>query len=132
MADRQYGYTFAAFSILAILIACMGLFGLTMFTASNRTKEIGVRKVMGASVSSIVRLLNFESIKLILIASLLGIPLSWYLINKWLDGYAFKIDLEWWMFLTPVFIVMFLSLITISYLTIKAAIANPVKSLRYE
>ena len=132
MADRQYGYTFAAFSILAILIACLGLFGLTMFTTSNRTKEIGVRKVMGASVSSIVRLLNFESIKLILIASLLGIPLSWYLINKWLDGYAFKIDLEWWMFLTPVFIVMALSLITISYLTIKAAIANPVKSLRYE
>ena len=132
MADRQYGYTFAAFSILAILIACLGLFGLTMFTTSNRTKEIGVRKVMGASVSSIVRLLNFESIRLILIASLLGIPLSWYLINKWLDGYAFKIDLEWWMFLTPVFIVMVLSLITISYLTIKAAIANPVKSLRYE
>lgn len=131
-ADRQYGRTFTLFSLLAILIACMGLFGLTMFTTSNRIKEIGVRKVMGASVSSIVLLLNFESIKLILIASLVGIPLSWYLIRKWLDGYAFKIELSWWMFIIPVFIVMVLSLITISYLTIKAATANPVKSLRYE
>ena len=132
IADRQYGNTFATFSVLTIFIACMGLFGLTMFNTTNRTKEIGVRKVLGASVSSIVQLLNFELIKLILSSSLLGLPICYYLIAKWLDGYAFKIDLEWWMFLTPVFIVLMLSLITISYLTIKAAVANPVKSLRYE
>lgn len=131
-ADQQYGRTFASFSMLAIFIACMGLFGLTMFTTTNRTKEIGVRKVLGSSISGIVKMLNIELIKLILIASLLGSPVAYYLINLWLDSYAFKIDLQWWMFLNPILIVIALSLITISYLTIKAASANPVKSLKYE
>lgn len=131
-ADRQYGNTFATFSLLTIFIACMGLFGLTMFNTTKRTKEIGVRKVLGSSVAGIVKLLTFELIKLIFIASLIGLPVTYFLINKWLDGFAFKIELQWWMFLGPIFIVTSLSLITISYLTIKAAMANPVKSLRYE
>lgn len=131
-ADQQYGSTFATFSFLAIFIACMGLFGLTMFTTTNRTKEIGVRKVLGASVKNIVGLLNIELIKLILVSSLLGIPLAYYLIGKWLDGYAFKIELSWWMFVIPVFVVMLLALLTTSYLTVKAAVANPTDSLKYE
>lgn len=132
IADQQYGRTFATFSILAIFIASMGLFGLTMFTTTNSTKEIGVRKVLGASVKNIVSLLNFELIKLILISSVLGIPISYFLIGKWLDGYAFKIDLSWWMFVIPVIVVLVISLLTTSWLTIKAAMANPTDSLKYE
>ena len=130
--DQQYGNTFATFSSLAVFIACLGLFGLTMFTTTNRTKEIGVRKVMGASLFTIVKMLNFELIQLVLISSFIGIPFSFFLINKWLDGYAFRIELNWWMFLAPVLFVLVLALLTISYLTFKAAMINPVKSLRYE
>ena len=131
-ADQQYGRTFATFSLLAIFIACMGLFGLTMFTTTNRTKEIGVRKVLGASAFAIVRLLNVELIKLVLISSVLAIPFTYFLIKKWLAGYAFQIGLSVWMFVIPVLIVMLISLVTVSLLTFKAAISDPVKSLRYE
>ena len=132
LADQQYRSTFATFSVLAIFIACMGLFGLTMFTTTNRTKEIGIRKVLGASVINIVGLLNLELIKLMLISSVLGIPLAYYLIGKWLDGYAFKINLGLWMFVIPVLVVLVVSLLTTSYLTIKAALSNPTDSLKYE
>jgi putative ABC transport system permease protein len=132
IADQQYGRVFATFSFLAIFIASMGLFGLTLFSTSSRTKEIGVRKVMGASVTTIVGLLNIENIKLILIASIIGIPTCWFMINKWLDGYAFKINLSWWMFIIPVVMVLIIATITTSYLTIKAALTNPTQSLRYE
>jgi len=132
LADQQYRSTFATFSVLAIFIACMGLFGLTMFTTTNRTKEIGIRKVLGASVINIVGLLNLELIKLMLISSVLGIPLAYYLMGKWLDGYAFKINLGLWMFVIPVLVVLVVSLLTTSYLTIKAALSNPTDSLKYE
>jgi len=131
-ADQQYGSTFATFSFLAIFIACMGLFGMTLFTTINRTKEIGVRKVMGASIFTIVKMLNFELIKVVLISSLIGIPFTFYLIDRWLDGYAFRIEINLWMFIAPIFIVLILSLITISYQTFKAAAFNPAKTLRYE
>ena len=132
VADQQYGRTFATFSLLAIFIACMGLFGLTMFTTINRTKEIGVRKVLGASVGNIVGILNFELVKLILASSIIGIPLTFYLINKWLDGYAFKTELSWWIFFLPVVIVLAIAILTTSFLTVKAAMANPTDSLKYE
>lgn len=132
LADQQYGSIFYTFSFLAIFIASMGLFGLTMFTTSNRTKEIGVRKVMGASILSIVQMLNLELAKLIILASLIASPIAWYLIKRWLDGYAFKTDLSWWMFVVPILIVMMIAILTTSFLTIKAALANPTKSLRYE
>jgi len=132
IADQQYGRVFVTFSFLAIFIASMGLFGLTLFSTSSKTKEIGVRKVMGASTTTIVGLLNMENIKLILVASTLGIPICWFLINKWLEGYAFKVNLSWWMFITPVIIVLLIASITTSYLTIKAAMTNPTRSLRYE
>jgi putative ABC transport system permease protein len=132
LADQQYGSIFYTFSFLAIFIASMGLFGLTMFTTSNRTKEIGVRKVMGASIVSIVQILNLELAKLIVLASLIASPIAWYLIKRWLDGYAFRIDLSWWMFVLPILIVLIIAVLTTSFLTIKAALANPTKSLRYE
>jgi putative ABC transport system permease protein len=132
LADQQYGSIFYAFSFLAIFIASMGLFGLTMFTTTSRTKEIGVRKVMGASIISIVKMLNLELVKLILLSSLIAIPSAWYLIRKWLDSYAFRIEISWWMFVVPVIVVMIIAIFTTSFLTIRAATANPTKSLRYE
>lgn len=131
-SDQEYETNFAAFSFLAIFIASMGLFGLTMYMTTNRTKEIGVRKVMGASVAGVVKLLNIELFKLVFIASIIGVPSSWYLIDSWLDGYAFKVDLSWWMFAAPILLVLIIAIITTSYLTIIAALANPTKSLRYE
>jgi putative ABC transport system permease protein len=110
----------------------MGLFGLTMFTTTSRTKEIGVRKVMGASIISIVKMLNLELVKLILLSSLIAIPIAWYLIRKWLDSYAFRIEISWWMFAIPIIVVMIIAIFTTSFLTIRAATANPTKSLRYE
>ena len=132
LADQQYGNIVATFTILAIFIACMGLFGLTIFTASKKTKEIGVRKVLGASVYSIVGLLNFELLKLILISSVLGIPISYFLIEKWLDSYAFRIELELWVLALPLLLVMIIAILSTSFLTVRAARTNPVKSLRNE
>jgi len=131
-ADRNYGKVFASFSLLAVFIACMGLFGLTLFSTSSRTKEVGIRKVMGASVGRIVALLNIDLLRLISVASLFGVPVSWVVVSKWLDGYAFKISLSWWMFALPIATVLIIALLTTSYLTVKAALANPTKSLRYE
>ena len=132
LADQQYRSIFATFSILAIFIACMGLFGLTLFTTSNRSREIGIRKVLGASVKNIMSLLNTELVKLIVISSMIGLPVTFYLIGEWLDGYAFRIDLSLWMFMLPVLLILFLAILTTSYLTIKAAITNPTDSLKYE
>jgi putative ABC transport system permease protein len=132
MADQQYGSTFATFSLLAIFIAIMGLFGLTMFTTSIRTKEIGVRKVLGASITTIFLMLNRELFRLIMIASIIAVPVAYFLIGKWLDDYAFRLELQWWMFIVPILVVLLLSLLATGYITLKAAIANPSRSLRYE
>lgn len=131
-AEQEYGRTFTTFSFLAVFIASLGLFGLTLFTTNSKTKEIGVRKVLGASVFSIVSLLNTELLKLIAVASLVGVPAAWYLIGKWLEGYAFRLTPSWWMFLVPIVVVLSIALVTTSYLTLKAAMANPTRSLRYE
>jgi putative ABC transport system permease protein len=131
-ADRQFGKVFSLFSGLAIFVACLGLLGLASFATLQRTKEIGVRKVLGASVSSIVVLLSREFIWLILIANLIAWPVAYWGITRWLENYAFHITPGIWLFILPSILVCAIALFTISIQTIKAARANPVKSLRYE
>ncbi len=131
-ADVRFGQVATLFAVLAILVACLGLFGLSSFTILQRTKEIGVRKVLGASLPEIVKLLSKSFIKLVLIACLLAYPLSYLALQKWLLQYATRIELGWWMFLTPPGIILGITFLTISTQTIKAALANPADSLRYE
>jgi putative ABC transport system permease protein len=123
---------FGTFSMLAIVIACMGLFGLSILIARQRTKEIGIRKVLGASTSNITRLLSQDFMQLVLVALLIAVPVSWYLMNQWLQDFAYRINVEWWMFVTAGFMAMFIALFTISFQSVRAALNNPVKSLRTE
>jgi ABC-type antimicrobial peptide transport system permease subunit len=120
------------FAFLAIFISCLGLFGLATFTAEQRTKEIGVRKVLGASSSSIVKLLSVNFLKPVILAFLIAFPVAWYVMHKWLQNYAYKIDMNWLMFVFAGLLTISIALITVSYQSIKAAIMNPVKSLRTE
>jgi putative ABC transport system permease protein len=120
------------FAGLAIFIACLGLFGLAAFTAEQRTKEIGVRKVLGASVTSIVALLSKDFLKLVLIAIVVASPLAWWAMNRWLQDFAYKIDIEWWVFALAGFLAVGIALLTVSFQSVKAALMNPVKSLRSE
>ena len=120
------------FSILAIVVSCLGLFGLATYTAEQRTKEIGVRKVLGASVASIVNLLSTQFLKLVLIAILVASPIAWWSMNQWLKDFAYKIGIEWWMFVLSGLTAISISLLTVSVQSIKAALMNPVKSLRSE
>jgi ABC-type antimicrobial peptide transport system permease subunit len=120
------------FATLAILISCLGLLGLAMFSAEQRVKEIGVRKVLGASVSQIVSLFSFEFVKLVVIAFVIAAPIAWYSMNHWLQDFAYKVDVSWWVFVLAAGISIFIALLTISYQAIKSAMANPVKSLRSE
>ncbi|SOD79037.1 ABC transporter permease [Spirosoma fluviale] len=119
-----------AFAIIAIFIACLGLFGLAMFTAEQRTKEIGVRKVLGASVPNIVVLLSKDFLKLVLIAILIASPLAWWAMHQWLKDFAYRIDIEWWVFALAGLIAIGIAQLTVSFQSIKAALMNPVKSLR--
>ena len=120
------------FAFLAIFISCLGLFGLATFMAAQRTKEIGVRKVLGASVPNIVAMFSGDFLKLIGIAMLFAFPIAWYSMNHWLQNFAYKISIEWWMFGIAAIITIFIALLTVSYQSIKAALGNPVKSLRTE
>jgi putative ABC transport system permease protein len=129
-AEQRAGHIFAVFSGLAIVIACVGLFGLAAYTTNLRTKEIGVRKVLGASVGSIVFLLSKDLIRLILIAFALAVPLAWYMMDNWLSGFAYRIHLGIGVFLIAGITSLIISWLTVSYQSIKAAIVNPVKSLR--
>ncbi|MFB9844172.1 ABC transporter permease [Mucilaginibacter ginsenosidivorans] len=121
-----------AFSFLAILISCLGLLGLAMFTAEQRVKEIGIRKVLGASVQSLYALLSREFLMLIGIALLIALPVSWYAMNKWLLGFEYHTPMQWWMFAMAGIIILFIALVTVSFQAIKAALMNPIKSLRSE
>ncbi|WP_332368022.1 ABC transporter permease [Spirosoma telluris] len=121
-----------SFALLAIFISCLGLFGLATFTAEQRTKEIGVRKVLGASVTSVVALLSTDFLKLVLLAILLASPIAWWAMTNWLEGYMYKIDIEWWMFALAGLLAIVIALLTISFQSIKAALMNPVTSLRSE
>ncbi|TAE26192.1 MAG: ABC transporter permease [Cytophagales bacterium] len=129
--DRLSGI-FGVFTAIAIFIACLGLFGLATFTAEQRTKEIGVRKVLGASVSSLVVLLNKEFLKLVLIALLLASPLAWWAMNQWLQDFVYRIEIEWWVFALAGLLAVGIALLTVSFQSVRAALMNPVKSLRSE
>jgi len=121
-----------SFSFLAIFISCLGLLGLAMFTAEQRRKEIGVRKVIGASVSDIVTMLSKDIIKLVVLAAIIATPLAWLAMNNWLQNYAYRISISWWIFMIAGLLALLIALLTVSFQAIKAAIANPVKSLRTE
>ncbi|MES1215830.1 MAG: ABC transporter permease [Bacteroidota bacterium] len=121
-----------AFAFLAIFISCLGLLGLVMFTAEQRTKEIGIRKVLGASVGSIIQLMTSDFLQLVFIAIVIASPVAWWAMHNWLNNYAYKIDITWWMFAVAGGLVVLIAAATISFQSIKAALANPVKSLRTE
>jgi putative ABC transport system permease protein len=131
-ADQQFGKVFGLFSALAIFIACLGLFGLSSLTAIQRTKEIGVRKVLGASVSSILTLISRDYLFLMSVAILFATPLTWWIMNNWLQEFASRISLTWWIFALPSLMVILVALLTVSIHTLKAAHTNPSKALRYE
>jgi len=131
-AEERLARIVGLFAALAVGIACLGLFGLAAFTAQQRTKEIGVRKVLGASVTSIVLLLSKDFVVLVLVAILLATPLAWYAVDQWLSSFAYKIDLAWWVFLLAGGLAVAVALLTVSYQSIRAALANPVKSLKME
>ena len=123
---------FGVFAMLAIFIACMGLLGLAMYVIRLRTKEIGVRKVLGASIFGLVALLSKDFLKLVLIAIVIAAPVAWYIMNQWLQDFAYKIDMEWWMFAIAGLLAVGIALLTVSFQSIKAALMNPVKSLKSE
>ncbi|MBC7828347.1 MAG: ABC transporter permease [Chitinophagaceae bacterium] len=131
-ADRQFGKTFGLFAVLAIVVACLGLFGLASFVTTQRTKEIGIRKISGASIPNILLLLTKDFLNPILISFVIATPITYYLLRQWLENYAFKININPWMFIIPALIILSIALITVSMKAIKAATANPVKSLRTE
>lgn len=130
--DRLFGRIFGIFSGLAIFIACLGLLGLSLFSTLQRTKEIGVRKVLGASIASIVVLLSREFVRLVLIAFIIASPVAWYLMNNWLNDFAYRINISAWTFLVAGLMALLVALVTISFQAIRAAVTNPVKSLRAE
>lgn len=131
-SDLRTGQVFGLFAALAVLISCLGLFGLAAFTAEQRTKEIGVRKVLGASVGSVVTLLSKDFLRLVLIAVIIASPLAWWGMNQWLQGFAYKITLEWWLFVVAGLLAVVIALLTVSFQSVKAALMNPVTSLRSE
>jgi putative ABC transport system permease protein len=131
-ADEKFGTIILIFAELAIFIACLGLFGLTLFTTERRTREIGIRKVLGSSLSGMIFLLSKELIKWVIIANIIALPIGWYVMNRWLQNFAYRIDIGWWIFILAGMLALVIALITVSFQSIKAALANPVKSLRYE
>jgi len=130
--DARFGELFAAFAGLTIFIACLGLFGLATYATEQRVKEIGVRKVLGASVTNIVRLLSSDFIKLVLVAILIATPVIWWAMQEWLEGYAYRISIQWWMIAMAGILAVVTALLTVSLLAVKAALMNPVKALRTE
>ncbi|MCE2431471.1 MAG: ABC transporter permease [Candidatus Latescibacteria bacterium] len=130
--EQQMSHVFQIFSGLAILIACLGLFGLAAFTTQQRTKEIGIRKILGASVSGIIYLLSKDFLKLVIIANIIAWPIAYYAMNQWLQGFAYRIDLGIGTFILSGLIALLIAILTVSYQAIKAARANPVEALRYE
>jgi putative ABC transport system permease protein len=129
---QRTGSIFTSFAVLAIIIACLGLFALSAFMAEQRSKEIGVRKVLGATVTNITTLLSMDFVKLVLIAIVIASPIAWYGMNKWLQDFAYKVPVSWWIFVLSGFVAIAIALVTVSFQSIKAAMMNPVRSLRSE
>ncbi len=130
--EKRTGTLAALFACLTIFISCLGLFGLATYMAENRIKEIGIRKVLGASVAGVTALLSKDFLKLVFISLLIAVPLSWWAMTKWLEDYTYRVSIEWWVFALAGILSILIALLTVSYESIKAAIANPVKSLRSE
>jgi putative ABC transport system permease protein len=130
--DRKIGELFTIFAVLAIFIACLGLFGLATFIAEQRTKEIGIRKVLGANISAITALLSKDFVRLVIIAIVIASPLAYYFMDKWLEAFAYRIDIQWWVFIAAGILVILIALFTVSFQAIKTALMNPVNSLRSE
>ena len=130
--DAKSSGLMSVFALVAVIISCLGLFGLAAFTAEQRGKEIGIRKVLGATVSGIVSLISVDFIVLVIVALVIASPLAWWLMNIWLQNFAYRIDMQWWVFLLAGIIAVLIAFATISFQAIKAAVANPVKSLRSE
>jgi len=131
-AEDRLSKIFSALTVLTILIACMGLFGLAAFSAAQRTKEIGIRKVLGANVSSIVAMISGSFIKLVLVSVVIATPVAWFFMSKWLQDFAYRINIGWWVFILAGIIAVVIAFATVGFQALKAAIANPVKSLRTE
>lgn len=131
-SEQLIGKLSQLFALLAILISCLGLFGLAAYTAEQRSKEIGIRKVLGASVSGLVKLLSKDFLKLVGISILISIPIAWYAIDNWLQDYAYRIEINWWVFVMAGVVAILIAIVTVSFQAIKAAIANPVDSLKTE
>jgi len=130
--DRKIGELFTIFAVLAIFIACLGLFGLATFIAEQRTKEIGIRKVLGANVSGITTLLSKDFIRLVIIAIVIATPLAYYFMNEWLQAFAYRIEISWWVFAVAGALVILIALVTVSFQAVKAGLMNPINSLRSE
>jgi putative ABC transport system permease protein len=130
--EQRMGKIFISFTSLAIIIACLGLFGLAAYAAEQRTKEIGIRKVLGANVFTIVRMLSVEFIKLIIISILIASPIAWFVMHKWLQGFAYRQYISWWVLAIAGVGAILIAFITISFQSIRAALTNPVKSLKTE
>jgi putative ABC transport system permease protein len=130
--EKRTGDLTTIFAVLAIFISCLGLFGLASFVAEQRTKEIGIRKVLGASVFTVWKLLSKDFISLVLIACVIAIPLAWYFLHEWLQKYQYRTSISWWIFAAAVAGALLVTLITVTYQTIRAAIIKPVNSLKAE
>ena len=131
-SEQRTGKIFISFAVFAILIACLGLFGLVTYAAEQRTREIGIRKVLGSSVTGIVRLLSKDFLRLVALAFVIAAPIAWFLMNKWLEDFAYRTTIHWWIFLLAGFLAFLITLLTVGFRAIRAAVANPVHSLRAE
>ena len=131
-AEQKVGRVAIVFAVLAVIIACLGLFGLTTYMAEQRTKEIGVRKVLGATVNNIIMMLSKDFLVLIIIAALIAFPFAWWAMYKWLEDFEYRVSVGWWIFVVSGMVAVLVALFTISFQAVKAALSNPVKSLRTE
>jgi putative ABC transport system permease protein len=131
-SELRLGKLLNIFATVAILLAVLGLFGLSAYAIQQRVKEIGIRKILGASVPNLVTLLSKDFLKLVAIASLIAFPIAWLVMNKWLEDFAYRVNIPWWIFLVAGLLTVIIALLTVSFQAIKAAFVNPVKSLRTE
>ena len=131
-AELKFGTIFLVFTILAISLACLGFLGICLFLINRRTKEIGIRKILGASIANLFGLMIYRFMGLIFVAGLVGIPITWYVLNRLLQEFANRIELSWWLFAVPLVLILFIALCTIGFNTLRKVRANPVEALRYE
>ena len=130
--DQRTGGILTAFTGVTVFISCLGLFGLAVFSTRQRVKEIGIRKVLGAGVMNIVGLISFDFLKLVILAIIISSPLAWYVMQQWLQDFAFRTHIEWWVFALAGGMAALIAFLTVSYQSVKAALSNPINSLRSE